>query len=662
MEPEGFRQRECMGLFGWMKSLFGPDTREPSLTGETGEGYVSKELFYKILDLESSIVLFFTEAGGWIGANRAFSEIFPFEDITRLRQEHESVRELFEEESEEIFTEYDKSWLDYLRVHKRDGYGVKIRDKEGVLRSFLAKSRLIKERGRTLYILELEDHTELEEVRSRSEEIERLKSKFLANIGHEFRTPMNGILGFIDLLEKSRPTEQQGEYLHMIHASARSLMTNIESLIDLAQMQSGRLKRSDSEFSPVTEMEELAHIYTVSARDRQIALNFFIDPKLPRFLEGDLRKVKQTINNLVHNALKFTRAGGHVNVEVKLVRRLGAGRCSVGFSVRDTGKGIPREQLAVITQPFVAGEQADERLGVGLSLSHGLVQLLGGKLNIQSEEGKGSSFSFVLEFNASKEQAMPLVEGKTAKVVLLHETRINDANFLTHYLRSFGLNVIKMHMIDDTVYDNAQMLYLVGMQEEADWSEQLAAYPKGCPVTFLLGPEERLDAAASHVVDHTLCTPLLPTQIAHHLAGVGWLPRTADAMQRIQQEHIRALVAEDNLINQRLIRIMLQEYNISVRTTSNGTEAVKACGEEDFDIVFMDIDMPIKDGILATQEIKEQRNPGRAKYTPIVALTALAMEGDREHILEEGLDDYLSKPLTREKLEHILNKHLKLSL
>jgi CheY-like chemotaxis protein len=121
-------------------------------------------------------------------------------------------------------------------------------------------------------------------------------------------------------------------------------------------------------------------------------------------------------------------------------------------------------------------------------------------------------------------------------------------------------------------------------------------------------------------------------------------------------------VAEDNLINQRLIKILLQEYNIDVTTAANGDEAVQACEERDFDIVFMDIDMPIKDGILATQEIKERRNPGRTGYMPIVALTALAMEGDREHILEEGLDDYLSKPLTREKLEHILKKHMKLTL
>ena len=257
---------------------------------------------------------------------------------------------------------------------------------------------------------------------------------------------------------------------------------------------------------------------------------------------------------------------------------------------------------------------------------------------------------------------MALVEEKTAKVVLLHDARISDANFLTHYLRSFGLNVIKMHRVDETAYDNAQMLYLVGAQEKEGWSGKLAGYEKRCPVTLLLGADETLREELKGIVDYTLRTPLLPTQIAHHFAALQWLPQGADAIQKIRPGEIRALVAEDNLINQRLIKIMLQEYNIGVRTASNGTEAVKACEEEDFDIVFMDIDMPIKNGILATQEIKEQRNPGGSSYKPIVALTALAMEGDREHILEEGLDDYLSKPLTREKLEQILKKHLRLPL
>ncbi|MEA3373328.1 MAG: response regulator [Campylobacterota bacterium] len=652
-----------MGLLNWFEDIFAKKADEGSLTGEIDDaGFVSKDLFYKILDLDSSTVLFFTKKNGWIGANKTFFEIFEFKNIDDFRGTHESIRELFEEEAEEVFTEYDKSWLDYIRSHKPDGYGILIKNKQGENRTFLAKSKMIKQQGTELYILELEDVTDLELARKQTEEVERLKSKFLANIGHEFRTPMNGILGFINLLEKSDPTEKQSEYLQMIHSSANSLMANIESLLDLAQMQSGRLKVSNSEFNPITEMEELVKHYSVAAGDKGIKLSFLVDPKLPAFVDGDLRKIKQVLNNLFNNALKFTKSGGKINLEVKLVKRASSTRCTIGFSVKDSGKGIPEDQLALITQPFVAGDQADERLGVGLSLCHGLVQMLGGKLKIHSEEGVGSTFAFALDFDTTPEHSIRMVEGRRAKVLLVDEKWIDDANLLTTYLRSFGLDVTKVHMIDDTILSDTDMLYIVGGQDETGWMLKLGNVSKQGEIVLMLDQDEKLQTRMTHLVDSTLNKPLIPSQISHHLTQFFKLAKSETKMEEIKAEPISALVAEDNLINQRLIKILLQEYSIDVVTAINGLEAVQLCETNDFDIVFMDIDMPVKNGILATQEIKEQQHPGSIRHMPIVALTALAMDGDREHILEEGLDDYLSKPLTREKLEHVLHKHLKIKL
>ena len=647
-----------MNLPGWLEALFGlKKDKNGSLAGSTAEeGFVSKDIFYEILDLNTSVTLFFTKEDGWIGANKAFFSLFDFQNLDQFRESHESIREIFESESEEVFTEYDKSWLDYIHAHRPDGYSIVIKDKNGIDRTFLAKSNMIKQNRRELYILKLEDVTDLKSARKEAMEVERLKSKFLSNIGHEFRTPMNGILGFIELLEKSDPTEKQSEYLQMVHTSAQSLMTNIESLLDLAQMQSGRLNVSNSEFNPIAEMEELAQLYSASAHEKGISLTFFIDPKLPIFINGDLRKLKQVLNNLVNNALKFTKHGGKVNIEVKMLKLEEQNRSTIGFSVNDNGKGIAQKELALITQPFVSGDQADERLGVGLSLSNGMIELLGGKLNIQSEEGVGSTFSFTLNFDASTEHPMRLAVNKTVKVVLLDEARIEDANLLTHYLRSFGMTVIKVHMIEETIFENVDMIYIVGAQDGSEWSDKMGTYTKKCKVVLLLDSNETLQEQISDLVDYILEKPLVPSQISHHLTHVYKLPKTVTKMEEIRQERIRALIAEDNLINQRLIKILLEEYNIEVITALNGLEAVKACETDEFDIIFMDIDMPIKDGILATQEIKERE----MVHTPIVALTAMAMEGDRERILEEGLDDYLSKPMTREKLENILLKHLRL--
>jgi len=651
-----------MGLGNFFSNMFSSKKPQSSLTGTmTQEGFVSKELFYEILDLDSSIMLFFTKKDGWIGANRAFFATFDFENIEDFRNRHESLRELFESEAEEVFTEYDKSWLDYIRVHKKEGYNLTILNREGKTCSYRAKCRMIKQHGTELYALDLEDISELENAQRQTVAVEKLKSKFLANIGHEFRTPMNGILGFIELLEKSEPTERQGEYLTMIHSSARNLMSNIESLLDLAQMQGGRLKVSASEFHLVNEMEEVARIFFGLGRDKGINISFLIDPKLPAYITGDLRKIKQVLNNLVNNAIKFTARGGRVVVEVKLLKRQLSGQCSVGFSVKDTGKGIAADQLALITEPFVSGDQADNRLGVGLSLSHGLIKLMDGDLKIQSEEGRGSAFNFALNFEASKESAMRMLTKRTVKVALLDENKIEEANALTNYLRSFGVNVVKVHMVDEQIYNDTELLYVVASQEQSAWMLKLGTYNKKCKTVLLLDGGERLQTRTSHIIDYVIAKPLLPSTMEKHLAHVFKIPKEKSKIADIHKDVLRALVAEDNLINQRLIKILLQEYGLRVTTAGDGEQAVKLCRDHDFDIIFMDIDMPVKDGIRATQEIKNEEQVKRTKM-PIIALTALAMEGDREHILEEGLDDYLSKPLTREKLEYVLNKHLNVVL
>ena len=651
-----------MGILSIFTSMFKSKQKTASLTGGFGDdGFVSKELFYDILDLDHSIIMFFTKEDGWIGANKEFFEIFDYKNIEGFRKDKESIRELFDSESEEVFTEYDKSWLDYIKSQRKDGYEVTIINRKKEYRSFRVKCRMLKQRGKELYILELEDISELVYAKKKTKEVENLKSKFLANISHEFRTPMNGILGFIDILEKTNPTEDQKLHLGMAHTSARNLMSNIESLLDLAQMQGGRLKVSNSEFNPVFEFEELSRIYMSEGINKGISVSFFIDPKLPDQIVGDLRKVKQILNNLVSNALKFTKRGGKVSVEIKLLKRQLSGVCSLGFNVKDNGKGIAKEQLSLITQPFVSGDQADSRLGVGLTVSHGLIQLLDGELKVQSEEGRGSTFTFALSFDASNKQAMEMIEGKRVKVALLDEKRIEEANQLTLYLRSFAINVTKVHLIDENIYADTDMLYLVASQDQSSWLMKLGTFPKKCKTTLLLDSGEKLQTRMSKIVDFTVQKPLLPSTFYTHLNSVFNIPQPQSKIDIMKTAQLRALVAEDNLINQRLIKLLLQEYDINVVTASDGNEAVDRCIDHEFDIVFMDIDMPHKDGISATQEIKEIRSRNNAKVMPIIALTALAMDGDREHILEEGLDDYLSKPLTREKLEHILEKYIKAS-
>lgn len=644
-----------MGLLRFINDLFGNSKYHVS---DENDQTISKDLFYKVLDTDHDPLLFFTKENGWIGANKAFFDLVPLQNIEQLRNNHESIRELFDHEDEEVFTEFDKSWLDYIRTHCPNGYGLGILDPSGKMHTMVATSTLLQEGGSDLYLLRLEDQSKLIDLKAEVVKVEQLKSKFLANIGHEFRTPMNGILGFVELLSKTSPNETQLEYIHSVQGSARNLMSNIENLLDLAQMQNGRLNVSKSEFNIVAEMEEVARVSMPIATDKGVGVLFFIDPKLPTYVTGDVRKIKQVINNLYNNALKFTNSGGRVTVEVKLLKRNTTGTCNIGFTVKDTGKGISKSELSNITRPFVSGDHADNRLGVGLSLSHGLIALMGGELKIASDEGRGSSFSFALTLEGSSDHAMTMINAHSVKVVLIDEKRLDDANQLTNYLRSFGVSVTKTQTIDETIFNDAEVVYFIGSQEKSDWMMSLSRITRGCKTVLLLENNERLQAKMLHLIDVSLSKPLLPTSLLEHLSTMFNLPQVATAAAPQIQRGVNALVVEDNLINQRLIKLLLKEYGISVAAVSNGDEAVEMCRDKTFDIVFMDIDMPIKDGILATQEIKAEERSSRVGRMPIIALTALAMEGDREYILGRGLDDYLSKPLTREKLEYVLQKYL----
>lgn len=627
-------------------------------TMEAADYNIDKELFYKILDTDSCAILFFTKENGWIGANKAFFSLVQVKTIEELRTKYESIRELFNDEDEEVFTEYDKSWLDYIRTHCPNGYGLGIIDAKGNRHAMQATATLLQQGSNELYLLRLEDRSKVVALQDEVVQVENMKTKFLANIGHEFRTPMNGILGFVDLLSKTTPTETQLEYIHSVQGSARNLMSNIENLLDLAQMQTGRLTISKSDFNIITEMEEMARGFVSLGDEKGVSVHFFIDPKLPTHLIGDSRKIKQVLSNLYNNALKFTAPQGRITIDVKLLKRNTSGTCNIGFSVKDTGKGISKSELSYITRPFVSGDHADNRLGVGLSLSHGLINLMGGELKITSEEGKGSYFSFAFTLDGSSDQAMRMINAHTAKVVLLDEKRLDDANHLTNYLRSFGVSVTKTHLIEETIFDAVDMVYFIASQEKSDWILKLSMLKRTCKTILLLNQNEPLLARTMHVIDAGLAKPILPTTLLSHLIDLLNLEKQTEVVVPHLQRGINALVVEDNLINQRLIKLLLKEYGLNVVTASDGEEGVEACRNQKFDIVFMDIDMPVKDGILATQEIKAQDGIARAGKMPIIALTALAMEGDREYILDKGLDDYLSKPLTREKLEYILRKYL----
>ena len=646
---------------GFFSMIFGSTKTKDTLHVVTNHvsDYLDDNFFKNIVDNSDTMILCFLEGEGWIWANKRFLEMRAYHDINDFKREKESIRDLFLNESEEIFTESDKNWLDYIKRYKSNGYRVNIASqKKNEVLVVDAYCRVYPQ-NKNLYILELRDVTDLHKARLQTKEVEKLKSRFLANIGHEFRTPMNGILGFVDLLKETNLDTKQLEYINMISKSSQSLMTNIETLLDLSQLQGGRLELQNEEFNLLPEMERLAYHFYKIGEEKGVKVLSFIDPKLPQTMIGDLNKILQIMNAITQNAIKFTPRGGKVIIEVKLLKRTQNGDCSIGFGVKDNGVGISEEQIALMNEPFTAGNHADERLGVGLSLSHGLTKLMGSELRINSEKGHGSYVNFVLSFKKSVGQNFKMMPRRKVKVLLLDKNKIDEANFLTIYLRSFAIDVIKSNLLDETLYENIDALYIVANQHDSSWMLELGTYSKKTPITLLLEEGEKLPTKLTHIIDEVIHKPLLPSSMAKHLYSVHKFEvKQEEKRPELHLKHkIKALVVEDNLINQRLIKILLQEYDIMVATATNGVEAVDMAQKNQFDIVFMDIDMPEMNGIVATKQIKE--NLSYNERLPVVALTAMAMEGDREMLLAEGLDDYLSKPLTRDKLEYVLDKYLK---
>ena len=224
---------------------------------------------------------------------------------------------------------------------------------------------------------------------------------------------------------------------------------------------------------------------------------------------------------------------------------------------------------------------------------------------------------------------------RKVKVLLLDQKKVEEANFLTIYLRSFALDVVKSNQLDENIYDGIDTLYIVANQDDSSWMLELSKYSKNTPVVLLLEEEEKLQTKLTHIVSEVIRKPLLLSQVAKHLYSVSAMSMKGTGTKVVEiKEEVNVLVIEDNLINQRLIQILLEGYNISVVTVTNGIEAVRQCNKNKFDIIFMDIDMPEKNGI----------------------------EGDKEMLMENVLDDYMAKSLTRDKLEDMLNKYLKISL
>ena len=510
-----------------------------------------------------------------------------------------------------------------------------------------------------------------------AQEASEAKSMFLANMSHEIRTPLNGIVGFTELLKDSGLEEEQTEFVDIIEKSSENLLEIINNILDLSKIESNKLEIEHVAFNPILEFESAVEVYAVRASEKNINLGCFIDPNLELYLKGDPTKLKEIIINLLSNAVKFTNSGGFINVDIRKIKSDEAGRTKIKFQVQDSGIGITKEQKSRIFEAF---NQADISItrkyggtGLGLTISSNFVEMMGGKLDLESKHGEGTNFFFTLEFEEFEPISKNSINSfKNLNILILdNNSKIKMQNsYLKEYLEYFEVKYRLFKNISEIKAIEKERDYdLILLDYDYITDESLLEFTKLSQKIVVLTKSnlmKKIDTLGFNIFK-ILYEPLHSTKIKQMFENYIILHKSiqTDKKEPLKKFDLNkskfianALVAEDNIINQKLIKRTLEDLGLSVTIAGNGLEAFQKRKDGNFDIIFMDIQMPFLDGVEATAEILEWEEDYNKPHVPIIALTANALKGDKERFLANGLDEYTTKPLMRSEIISLLNQFL----
>jgi signal transduction histidine kinase/CheY-like chemotaxis protein len=510
-----------------------------------------------------------------------------------------------------------------------------------------------------------------------AQEASEAKSMFLANMSHEIRTPLNGIVGFTELLKDTGLKEEQSEFVEIIEKSSENLLEIINNILDLSKIESNKIEIENIAFNPIEEFNSAVEVYAVRASEKHIDLGCFVDPSLEQPLKGDPTKIKEVIINLLSNAVKFTSSAGSINVDIRKIPCDEEGTTRIRFEVQDSGIGVTSEQKSRIFEAFSQADTSITRkyggTGLGLTISSRFIELMGGHLDLHSEPGDGTTFFFTIDFE-EVETLNESVKGTYSSINALvqessHKTKRQET-YLREYLDFFGVSYTTFRDISEVETLQRQVSYdLVFVDFDYVSEESLVAYGALPQELILLTKSyfmKKIESLHANVFK-TLYEPLNSTKVKlvleNYSKGNFNEKRVAKPSKKTfdastSKFNANVLVAEDNIINQKLIQRTLEDLGLTVSIASNGLEAFQKRKDGNFDMIFMDIQMPFLDGVEATKEILEYETEYNQPHVPIVALTANALKGDRERFLEAGLDEYTTKPLVRAEIISLLNHFL----
>jgi signal transduction histidine kinase/CheY-like chemotaxis protein len=485
------------------------------------------------------------------------------------------------------------------------------------------------------------------------------KDLFLASMSHEIRTPLNGILGFTELLKETTDKEEQEEFISVIEKSSENLLTIVNDILDLSKIKAQKIELENIVFDPIKSFEVAIESYAAKASAENIDLNVFIDPQLPTELMGDPTKISQVIINLMSNAIKFTSANGEVNIRIEKSSEHDD-FVTVDFSVEDTGIGISETQKGKFFEAFTQADVSTSRqyggTGLGLSISGRFIELMGSELKIESIKDEGSTFFFTLVLKKSINATKRLVERKNhMKIGILNyhiDTEYYINTNLETYLHYTGATIerytdetlLSAKVLPDILFIDHKFRY-----RDGEIKKFLNVDTK--IIIMTTAEQKRNLKRYASSIDRILFKPINFTKI---LKILNENEEVITHKKQIKFNDIHILVAEDNKINQKLILNVLERLGIEVSFANNGQEALNMRINNEYDMIFMDIEMPIMGGMESTGKIILHEREYSKKHIPIVALTANALSGDKEKYIGIGMDDYLSKPIQLDNLKSML--------